>query len=822
MLVKKQRFDTVIEILFLVSAFLLVIGTPLVFTSLTRSVFEVNKLLLLRVLTLFTFGIWFFKYLAYQNNPSTSDNDATPTIRTRFFTWKKMGLEIPLILWTIVNILSTVFSQNIRVSIIGAYDRWEGIITIVNYVLLIFMISKTLTKRYQLNWVIGGIIGSTALSAIYGILQSLGFDFMNWSQDPTFRVFACINNPVHYCAYVAMVVPLCFGTLLAISQRSPDISLPQEKRFTVVHFFALAVSLVMLKLYAFPSSYDWGAFGLFSVIVTGTWFLCIYSQRLVPTKREAATWALFGIIVFAGILFNFFDFTREQWFGYSLSFIGFYVLTGQSKSVILKRLIFSLMILTLYAQVLSFSRATWVGFLISMPFFYLIATKRFASQSSKTFMGDVIATSIGLFAFTLIQTFKIFSTSVPAGFLLSSISAICFLYSFVLIRNDESAQFQIKPLLQTLISIALLITLSCDLLSFSTSYFSTSVTHFMPYLFLIVFIWSSALLKGPYARFVERFVLIVLFAHVQITGKSLFDIIFHLSLAFSYYLISLRGLTTLKRESKFWLLLFALLSGISILIPSLSNLLKQFEEFVFLNAFYVTAAATFGLLLYGLLLIFLVWGRPLLKKKSFQLSYAFFSFAFVSIILIFHLNVNRAKSEKIMDQQALGVANNIQSRSQKYEGQFEQSARMSMWKSAIPWFKDYFLLGTGPDTVKFMYPVYRRPEYGILEGGHNFTPDRLHNEYINTLVTRGSLGFIAYYGGIVLTWLGIILFWLYRNPNNPYRFIATGASIGACIYLGQVLFNFGVVATLVLFYVLMGISLAIRLHPEFQNDENEA
>ena len=75
----------------------------------------------------------------------------------------------------------------------------------------------------------------------------------------------------------------------------------------------------------------------------------------------------------------------------------------------------------------------------------------------------------------------------------------------------------------------------------------------------------------------------------------------------------------------------------------------------------------------------------------------------------------------------------------------KSNARIYMWLSVPPWIMDYPLFGSGPDTIRYLYPKYRHPEYGIHEGGHNFTPDRLHNEYLNTLVTKGIVGFTIKY-----------------------------------------------------------------------------
>ena len=149
--------------------------------------------------------------------------------------------------------------------------------------------------------------------------------------------------------------------------------------------------------------------------------------------------------------------------------------------------------------------------------------------------------------------------------------------------------------------------------------------------------------------------------------------------------------------------------------------------------------------------------------------------------------------------------------SYKKEAQ-KETARGSMWKSGIPWFKDHFLVGSGLDTVKYMYPVYRRSEYGILEGGHNFTPDRLHNEYINTLATKGILGFITYYFLFIIPWYGLMLKGYYRFRNHRYHFFISAFICSCSIYLGQVVFNFGVVATLVLFYILMACGHALVTH----------
>jgi O-antigen ligase len=120
-----------------------------------------------------------------------------------------------------------------------------------------------------------------------------------------------------------------------------------------------------------------------------------------------------------------------------------------------------------------------------------------------------------------------------------------------------------------------------------------------------------------------------------------------------------------------------------------------------------------------------------------------------------------------------------------------------------------------------MYPIYRRSEYGILEGGHNFTPDRLHNEYLNNMATKGFVGSMVYYIGVIIGWYLIVLRGLVKLNRSPMKFFALAFMSGATVYMGQVLFNFGVVATMVLFYTFMGLAWAIVTHSDFEQEQSE-
>lgn len=638
MKIKHSSFNRFFELSIRVLFVILVIGVPLAFTSYTRSVFEVNKLMVLRYVTLGVCGLWFFR--SWLHRLFLPKDDAQETHRFLGFTWVKTGLDKWFLAWVIFNILSTIFSQNVRISVIGAYDRWEGIMTALNYVILVLMTAKLVASRQTMLWILGAALAATGVSAIYGVFQSLEMDFMRWSVDPAQRVFACINNPVHFCAYVAMMVPVGVGLLMFLS-----------------------------------------------------------SQK-----------------------------TNKPWVPYIKCLL--LVITG----------------LIFYTQFLSFSRATWIGFIGAMPLFYFFVTHVMDNRSVKTFSRDFFLTAIALAAFYTSYVFQFHQkgliTAVPIFTVV--FGYLIYLWDVMHRSESESGAFSVK---KTGLFLGLLGFLFVTFLWRPVFFEWEWLT-----VFVYVGLWSfliflSLRLRGASSLFLGRLVLILCFALLQFIGQSFLVAFSYFVLSAAAYLLVFRNNTNLNKEKRMWLTSFLVIFG----------------SVVFLSAFPIMMA-------------------NLLK----------------------------------VDTAGLTAVENAQQKMTTYSSDaMKGSARTSMWKSAIPWTKDYWLLGSGLDTIKYMYPDYRRSEYGILEGGHNFTPDRLHNEYLNNFATRGIPATLLYYFGIVLGWYIIVVKGYYRFSKNPYRYLLAGCVAGVTIYLGQVMFNFGVVATLVLFYLLMGLGWAFVLHPAF-------
>lgn len=590
-------------------------GTPIIFTSLTRSVFEVSKLLNLRLAIVWIATIVLLRAIVTKE-------------KIKFI---KTPLNWALLAYAAVNIISTLLSPNKYIAILGAYDRWEGLITEFNYILFVFFYLNFVKEKKTFFWLIGVLLVGSVSSAIYGVFQAMGIDFMHWSVNPESRVFACINNPVHYSPYIIMHIPLLAG---------------------FVYYLVKQFNITDLKLKAYK-------------------------------KGEAL-----------------------------LSFI-----KENKVNLVIYLILFSLLILHYSGNYLSFGRAAWIGFALSISYFLCLLFE----LDMKNLIHDVVFIGLGNLLFNGFYVFKIYLASPKS------------LIALILVS--------------------------------------------------VIYVAMMFLKKEALRKYI-LFTLIVIFAGlIQFTAVSLPIILLELLIIYGINKYHTSEFDKTDKFLKNWLFLMLILV---VIIPSYKNIYASFN------------------IQYNLLKDKTKTVNSIQKSKSVL-----------------------QESSKLMQQGVIDKSGgNIFMRTQTYSVAYtEGTARTSMWKSGLVWWLDgwrNFLVGTGPCTVKEMYPKYRRTDYGRLEGGHNFTPDKLHNDYINMLATRGLLGFVTYYLWLLPLGMLMILNKLRTEGYRPGNYLLIGLFAGMFVYLGQVMFNFGVVATRIIFYEYFCLALVMVLHDPFKSaDKNK-
>jgi len=780
---------------YLVCFLALSMGIPLIFSSITRSVFEVNKLLFLRIVMIILCGAWLLKScLLKDNGHSHKDHESYSLFG---FKWRRIGLEIPILLWIITNIISIIISRNIFISLIGAYDRWEGLATILNYVVLLFMTAKLIdNNRYRIIIFCISLF-STSVSAFYGVIQSLGIDFMRWSTDPVARVFACINNPVHFCAYVAMIVPIGISLshyfLKKLNPSALTKLAPNYFKYIYGVTSFIYGLLSMGFLHTFSSVTSASSLIAFTLLLISLGVILYSYKSIIPGKKTVVQFL--GILSGSILLFAFKAFPFDFFHLITLTFgVGLlYCLRAMgNKHFVLYRISTVCSLLCFYAMLLSFSRASIIGYTVCLAIFYQLILSH---QSQLKTLGRLISLIIGTF---LIQLFLIFKVQLM-GFTGSLLMLFITLFSFSLIYYSSCTTFSWNRanLKQTLVSLILfcayvMLYLSFEFIKVNSLYLSLLVFGLTIYLKSHI---PKAFLKNCLCVFIF---LNLLFYFSYLSHIILFFIL--LALLYNYILKS-----QFSSEENFHVLFLLISKAIIFCLPLAQIIFRSLLDIDFdLSSSYIL----FSTLTLFVITITILWIS--FKKFSMKLLTIILAIFVLGIGLGTYLQNNSIYLSSQYQKDSLKVAKTIQGRMTNLS---HANARLYMWLSVPAWSIDNPLFGSGPDTIRHLYPVYRHPEYGLHEGGHNFTPDRLHNEYLNTLATNGILGFVIKYILLIGGWYILMLRLFTKYFNTSKRYILAGIIVAPGIYLVQTLFNFGVVATLFLFYFLLGIGLS------FINDE---
>jgi O-antigen ligase len=556
-------------------------GTPIIFTSLTRSVFEVSKLIDLR------FALIWITVVVLVRAVVTKEK----------IVLVKTPINWALLAYAVVTTISTILSSNHYIALLGAYDRWDGLITELNYVLFIWYYLNFVKERRTIYWLIGALLVGSVSSAIYGIFQANGVDFMRWSVDPTARVFGCINNPVHYAPYINMHVFLLIGFI----------------------FFLLGQYHINFNKISLNKN------GFLAFVQENKLMLMVY-----------------------GIM--------------TCIFILYYV-----------------------SGFLSFGRATWIGSSMAISFMlYFLYVK-----NTKVIFFDMLIFALGIALVNVLAVFKIYGAH--GGKFIPIVACMLLAYAGLL------------------------------------WYKKTDIKRYVLYTAFIIY--------GGIMQFV-----MVDFWHLSLN--------LIIAGATAYFFVDE---DKLKNIIKVFLLFMMVLS---VAIPSYEALLAS------------------------------------LKDNS--------------------------------QEQLQGTELNVSWKAKSYASDFQKgTARSSMWLTALAAWKDYPVFGVGPGMVKEIYPTYRRPDYGRLEGGHNFTPDQFHNDYVSMLATRGIVGFLVYFGWFLPLCGYVVLKKIRDEGMLSGNYILAGLFAGLFVHLGQTIFNFGVVATRILFYEFLCLALVIALYDPFQTTKGD-
>ncbi|MEN9407878.1 MAG: hypothetical protein RLZZ455_1094 [Candidatus Parcubacteria bacterium] len=191
---------------------------PLVFTTENSELFELSKMWITWGLTVIVATAWITRMIAQ-----------------RQFRVQRTPLDIPLMLFLASQIISTLFSLDMRISLWGYYSRFNGgLLSTISYIILYYALVSNLTIKSVRRILYASLLSGT-LVVLWGLPAHFGvdptcyivrgsFDISCWTDQfvPTVRIFSTLGQPAWMAAYVSFLIPVILGFFIKAFFLKPE------------------------------------------------------------------------------------------------------------------------------------------------------------------------------------------------------------------------------------------------------------------------------------------------------------------------------------------------------------------------------------------------------------------------------------------------------------------------------------------------------------------------------------------------------------------------------------------------------------------------
>ncbi|MBN2557654.1 MAG: O-antigen ligase family protein [Clostridia bacterium] len=211
---------------------------------------------------------------------------------------ERMKYYIPAAVYAVFILISTIFAIYPRAAIFGTYERYEGALILISYLLLMAYAVEVIRNEMDIKYIMYAFLVTTTIISAIGILQFFRLDpfllpvFKKLIGIPetadieaTFgnMAYSTLYNPNNVGQFSALTVPVVAGLVMAVKEKGWKI-------------FAAAV--LVLDLFLAVASKSSNAFA--GLIAGGLVLFILMAANLVPRKKK---WRIIlGVMLIAAIL----------------------------------------------------------------------------------------------------------------------------------------------------------------------------------------------------------------------------------------------------------------------------------------------------------------------------------------------------------------------------------------------------------------------------------------------------------------------------------------------------------------------------------------
>ena len=214
---------------------------PLFFNPYSSRVFEPDKVALVRSLALVMVAAWLLWWI---------ERSATHGFRFGPAALRLPPLGLPVAAVVFAWLLSTAFSLQPMVSLVGSYPRLQGAYTTLCGAALFCLLVGFLRERAQLERVLDAIVLASLPLSLYALVQYAGNDPLAWQQGFGARVFSTQGNPLFLSALLAMMFFPTLSRAFACLDQADGRSSGWSGRLPALGYFLLAAIQLLALLFA--------------------------------------------------------------------------------------------------------------------------------------------------------------------------------------------------------------------------------------------------------------------------------------------------------------------------------------------------------------------------------------------------------------------------------------------------------------------------------------------------------------------------------------------------------------------------------------------
>ncbi|SET22079.1 O-Antigen ligase [Natronincola peptidivorans] len=217
---------------------------------------------------------------------------------------KRSNIYIPIAIYSLFVILSTIFSDYKAIAVYGFADRFEGMLTIIGYMIILFITINLVDGEKQIKVLLASLTISAIIISIIGVFQFIEKDIFNtlWGQKLILprgfhdlvgqasssleqaTIYSTLSHSNYVGSYMAMLIPIAVSLFLILEKKTWKIG-------------SLAFSgLLVLNLIGSRSRA--GIIGLVCALIVIIIFL---RREILKNWRYIGAFILVGVLMFTSM-----------------------------------------------------------------------------------------------------------------------------------------------------------------------------------------------------------------------------------------------------------------------------------------------------------------------------------------------------------------------------------------------------------------------------------------------------------------------------------------------------------------------------------------